>query len=314
MAFRIVACGFLIALSAVGLPMGRISAASATPIRAYYWNIGDGAAAGSATDAGRIAHFKQLGVSEVRLWLNENRATPACGYLFRYTEGGAELWKATRLEQTTRALLAAGLKVVYILSPDIRTEGYIKSLSAPGGPLDVAKRVTGVDIELDIEGNGASSTLCPGEGLSVTDADTRLLGAVHGAGAKLVISTIRGYDAKHPILMQGADAISPQLYENHYASPYATALANFSYFRKTYPTTPLWVALSVECSEADAEKGLCSQDLFDSEVRLVTDANVADAALVPKYVIWGEREARQCPAKPLCSVFAQADLTAPAKP
>jgi hypothetical protein len=291
--------------------------ASATgPVRAYYWNVGDGAAAGPATDAARIARFRAFGVTEVHLWLNENRATPACGYLFQYQEGGGKLWTAARLEQTTRAMQAAGLKVVYILSPDIRTQGYIDSLAAPGGPLEVAGRIKGVDIELDIEGNGATATPCSGDGLSLSEADTQLLKTIRAATptSKIVASTTRTYELKHPILMEGADAISPQLYESHYASPLDTAAASLAYYRKKYPAKPLWIALSVECSVADSAKGLCSQALFESEVKMVSDANVKDGAFVPKYVIWGEREASRCPGKYLCSVFAQDYLTATASP
>jgi hypothetical protein len=286
-------------------------ASAETPVRAYYWNIGDGASADSVTDSARIARFKALGVREVHLWLNENRATPACGYVFHYTEGGAALWTAGRLEESTRALQAAALKVVYILSPDIRTISYIASLAAPGGPLDVAARFTGVDIELDVEGNGASPAPCPGDGLSLDDADRRILQTIHAATptSRIVISTIQGFDARHPVLMDGADAISPQLYGAHYALPLAKAKAGFAYFRSAYPTKPLWVGLSVECAKSDADTGRCSRALLESEVKLVADAHTADGPLVPKYVIWGEREAQQCPAKPLCSVFAEDYLT-----
>ena len=295
-----------------GAAIAAASVASAeVPVRAYYWNIGDGASADAATDSARIARFKALGVHEVHLWLNENRTTPACGYLFHYSEGGAALWTPARLQEATRALQAAGLKVVYILSPDIRTTSYIASLAVPGGPLDVAAQVTGVDIELDVEGNGASPAPCPGDGLNVDEADRQVLQTIHTTTptSKIVISTIRGYDTKHLVLMDGADVISPQLYGAHYALPLADAKAGFAYFRKAYPTKPLWVGLSVECSKIDADRGRCSQALLESEVKLVAEAHATYGSLVPKYVIWGEREAQQCPAKPLCSVFAEDYLT-----
>ncbi len=298
------------------------NAEAGKPVRAYYWDVGDKSTLSPATDAGRIARLKSLGISEAHIWLNENRKTPPCGYLFHYTEGGAPLWTASRLEAFTVALKAAGLRPVYILSPDIRTTSYIASLSAVGGPLAVAAKVGDVDIELDIEGNGQNpgeteasandpAAVACADGLTRDAADAAIVAAVRATSptSRLVISTIRGYDAKHPVLTAAANAISPQLYGAHYAYTLKEATEGLAYFRKRYPDKPLWLALSVECSPADAAAARCSETLFASEVELATKAWAVDPVLSPKYVVWGEREARACPPKPLCSVFAETYLS-----
>lgn len=271
--------------------------------RAYYWNTGDSS---KLSDSERISHIKSLGVSEVHIWLNGNLKTPNCGYKFRYTDGSL-LWKADRLEAFTRALKDASLKPVFIFSPDLRTESYIRSLSVNGGPLEVASKVKGVDIELDIEGNGESATPCPGDGLGRDEADRQLIDLIHTVSptSKIIMSTTSTWGRKHPVLTSpnGVDAISPQLYGAHFADPITEAERALNSAMKEYPGKQLWVGLSVECSEKDANAGHCSERLFDSEVKMVSKAHTDAPSQVTKYVIWGEREARPCPSLPLCSVF-----------
>jgi hypothetical protein len=297
----------LILASAVGTPACAQDPGAVLP-RAFYWNVGDSGSPRS--DEERIRRFRSLGAAEIHIWLNENRATPACGYRFRYQEGGALLWTPARLEAFTRALKAAGIKPVFILSPDLRTRSYIASLSARGAPLNLAAKIRGVDIELDIEGNGESRIRCPGDGLETNAADLELIAAIRRTTptSKIIVSTIRAYDRRHPHLMRLADAISPQLYGAHFAYTLPETRAALNYFRSRYPK-PLWVALSVECSMADFRAGRCSEALFDSEVKLVAEARRQAPGRVVKYVVWGEREAKRCPARPLCSVFAQDYLT-----
>jgi hypothetical protein len=273
--------------------------------RAYYWDVADNKA---VSDIDRINRVKSFGAKEVHIWLNGNEKTPACGARFSYSDGGL-LWTPKRLEAFARALHDAGLKPVFIFSPELRTVSYIKSLSADGGPLAVAAKVGGVDIELDIEGNGERATPCLGDGLDRDAADQQLLDAIRQTSptSKIIMSTTTGWVGKHPILTEdhGADAISPQLYGAHYADTVDEARAALNVFLTDYPKKPLWVGLSAECSVKNAKLGHCSETLFDNEVKLVAQANTQHTNRVPKYVVWGEREARRCPARPLCSLFAE---------
>jgi hypothetical protein len=293
-------------LAAVITGSASIAQQNTAPVtRAYYWDVADNKA---VSDAERIQRMKSFGAKEVHIWLNGNEKTPACGTHFSYSDGGL-LWTPVRLEAFTRALRDAGLKPVFIFSPELRTASYIKSLSADGGPLAVAAKVGGVDVELDIEGNGERATPCPGDGLERDAADQQLLDAIRQTNptAKISMSTTNGWAGKHPVLTgdHGVDALSPQLYGAHYADPLDGARATLNDFLKRYTNKPLWVGLSVECSVSDAKRGHCSEALFDSEVKLLAEMNTKYPNRVPKYVVWGEREARRCPPKPLCSTFAE---------
>lgn len=280
--------------------------AQSPPTRAYYWNIGDGRGADATVDAARISRFGDLGVSEVHVWLNENAKTKPCDYRFGYVEGGARLWTPARLESFTRSLKDAGIKPVFIFSPDVRTRGYIASLAEPSGPLAVAARIGGVDVELDIEGNGDQPTICPGDGLTRDQADQLLIDTIRATtpASKIVISSTLGHVGKHPVLTGAADAISPQLYGAHYAYTLKQTQMTLDTFMRAFPAKPMWVGLSVECSVANAAASLCSRSLFDGQLRILTEARAHNPALVPKYVVWGEREAKPCPGKPLCSVYS----------
>jgi hypothetical protein len=272
-------------------------------VRAYYWDNGDYK---NVADADHVRRLQSFGVTELHIWLNGNNRTPACDYTFRYTDGSV-LWTPDRLETFARAIKSAGIKPVFTFSPDLRTTGYIMSLSKPAGPLAVASRVKDVDFELDIEGNGESATICPGDGLTRDAADQRLIEAIHSTNptSKIVVTTTTKWGERHPVLMGAADAISPQLYGDHYAYGFNEARNTLFSFMTKFPTKPIWVGLSVECSTTNAAAENCSEALFAREVNLVLDEHKKAPSRISKYVIWGEREARRCPAKPLCSVFAE---------
>lgn len=301
---------FWVALLGAGLWSGAACQADEPLARDYYWDVSDRGADG---DQRQLAYLTSLRISRVHLWLNGNENTLSCGSTWSYTEGGGRLWTATRLEEFSRALKAAGIDPIFTLSPRLRTKSYIASLSSSDGPLGVAARVGHVAIELDIEGNGDSRTKCPHDGLSADDADTAILAAIRRAspGIDVIVTTVPHYANRHPVLMAdgGAEVISPQLYGAHYGYSLAAATSTLKDFLRRYPTKKILPGLSVECSATDESHHRCSESLFTAQIGMVAESAKANGSRISRYVVWGEREMFPCPHSPLCSTYGRSYMS-----
>jgi hypothetical protein len=282
--------------------------------RGYYWNVGDHESLTFRSDEERVQHLHAIGASEVHLFLNENRRTPLdCGTTFAYQEGGTRIWTAAAVERFTRALLAAQFHVVFTISPDIRTTGYLTSLSKSDGPLAVAK-LTGVKkIELDTEANGEQAQPCPDGGLGRDNFDTGLVGAIRntvGQDSQIIVSTSSlRYARLHPVLMNNAYALSPQLYEGHFGLSREHTRSKLASIGDEYPHLLLLPALSVECSQRDAQSKFCSREQFIQQLDVISGEEELRGSRLPEYVVWGERESKPCPSRPLCSTYGLKYLT-----
>jgi len=209
--------------------------------RALYWNTPPyGAMSAAAMDAA-IAELTARHIDRVHLWLNDQpTSSMICTDTFQYVG-----WSEATLEAFASRLKAAGLGVVLTLSPSAPTESYIASLS---GPLALAKR-TGADVEFDLEGNwtthfGPQNCGPLGQPPNLPELERRMLEVSRATapGVQIGVSIQPRYYESHKVIVQGADWVSPQLYE----MSVDTMRASLDKLENIYSVKALWPAVRVD--------------------------------------------------------------------
>ena len=189
---NILICGAAMACALTG---PSASAGSIALKRGIYWDR-----AASHIPAGfptRIDYLRSIGASEVHVWLNDNEWDSDHGSRcqpFSYTDShGSVRWKEETLSAFVNELKGAGIKPIFILSPQAQTMAYVDSLRA--GPFALARRLGVEDIELDIEGNWRTDRPSACGGADFAAVTTALIDAVKGRGSgvdrplRLIVST-----------------------------------------------------------------------------------------------------------------------------
>ncbi|HTR88425.1 MAG TPA: hypothetical protein VMI56_28350, partial [Reyranella sp.] len=230
--------GLLVAACGSRAPAASRFAGTPAPPRGLYYDFSyaDAVSALGYTEAvvpeqleNTIRNIDAMGVSRVHIWLNDQPPSRAnlvpCGGL-SYTTIGFQgrgvvqrlQWPSNLLRAFIERLRADRKTVVLTFSPYVPSAAYIESLAAPDGPLDIARRYPGTEIELDMEENFTEKLLpfqC-GPLLSPYAAETALWQRIRAAvpGVQLGVSTTPYRIADHLELIRHADWFVPQLYGN----------------------------------------------------------------------------------------------------
>ncbi|MFM0654432.1 hypothetical protein [Paraburkholderia sediminicola] len=289
-------CGTIVFL--LSTTFGQNSAAEEySLVRGLYWNKTEGPSLSidkTGTHAS-IAFIKSLGVGSVHIWLNDNEGPRTCDEKFDYHE---QYWNPTTLRNFTRLLFDSGVRVVYVLTPKIQTHGFINSLMGKDGPVGIAAEFASVDIEFDMEYNWtekARDKLSKCETMSTETASSLLITALKKTSptSKVIVSTTGKWMGEHEDIMKLCDIISPQLYEDRYASTPRSASSSLREFLQAYPNKSVIPALSIQCSEADKKNDNCSDNNFSQDEILAASLHACNPEKYPSYTIWAANELRQ---------------------
>lgn len=301
-----------------------LSACATAPLhRALIWNVGDAHYQQQTHYQARtedpIAYLKRIGIDEVHLWLNDNGGTLPCTTLFSYREGdldGPLFWDDASLYDFSRRLRQNHIRIVYMVSPRVFTAAYIHSLSE--GPFAVARRIGDVTIIFDLEGNGDNTRCTAAEGrrgfvaLHHQAADEALIAAVRAAHAHLAVTADHDRALLHHYLVDHADAIMPQLYDQQHGFDLSHTQSALAFFDEGWPRTPIWIGLSLQCASAfDGHHHVqCSKDWIDDEVAWIEGLHSEHPRRYPGYVFWAEYDAQQCRPREeeRCSAFGSTYL------
>jgi hypothetical protein len=262
--------------------------------------------------------LRQLGITEVHLFINENCIPTKCwnkSQTFAYENG----WSATSVRNTLKAL-QKDFKLAIIFSPRYRSRTFIDSLKGKDGPLTIANEFPAADVELDVELNFSEklTTKDSATDLDPKDAATYLLKTikdyVNFDRRHLIVSTTLTYTGDHATLEAGADTISPQIYDGHWSYEPQDTQRSLNAFLVRYPDKRIVPALSVECDGDRAyRKGLCSETNYQVARLLTASMNACDQSRYPGYMIWGANELNtKCQGvkgdKAVCSYFGERAL------
>lgn len=289
-------CGTIVFL--LSTTFGQNSAAEEySLVRGLYWNKTErpSLSIDKAGTHASIAFIKSLGVGSVHIWLNDNDGPRTCDEKFDYHE---QYWNPTTLRNFTRLLFDSGVRVVYVLTPKIQTQGFIDSLMKKDGPVGIAAEFDSVDIEFDMEYNWtekARNRLSNCKTMSTETASTLLITALKKTSptSKVIVSTTGNWMGEHEDIMKLSDIISPQLYEDRYASIPHSASLSLRKFLHAYPNKSVIPGLSIQCSDVDRKNGDCSEKNFFQDEILAASLHACDSGKYPSYTIWAANELRQ---------------------
>ncbi len=276
------------------------AAEKVTLARAIYWNL----VASQTLDAPYIANLRSLGVSEVHIFLNEPTPLPddiarGCP-MFTYTNSDVAAkptrWTTEHLRTFANDLKAKGFKVIFTLSPHLRTEAYITDLSQPDKPFGLARSIGGIDIELDVEDQWREDEPPKFCGpANWKDMPKRLVAEVHDAKTPaahrnpltLIITTNSAFH--HPVFLKLANVVAPQLYGKFFglSAPDVAKDLKGKWSRFGSVIQP---AVTTYCPAGTGDD-VCSPEIFEAsmkEVATFAKCNKSGKA-IRSYVIWSQR-------------------------
>jgi hypothetical protein len=274
-----------------------LAADTVTLPRAIYWDL----RASYNLEASKIEILQKRGISEVHIWLNDVGTSKSeintCSNFSSTDSDGNQYWPVKDLISFTQDLIKAHIKPIYVFSPHMQSAAYINSLSAPEGPLGIARSQHVIDIELDLEDNWRDTKTvnhcASGDPEAISNM---LIEAIQGTShhLNLIVSTTSDQIDNFPIMLSKANVIAPQLYDRYYAlTPdfvEQQLKTTWQHFQK-----PLIPALSVECAQGYSDKGLCSDSIFSGGVSKVAAlAECAGTVLkISNFAVWSEVSLRQ---------------------
>lgn len=164
-------------------------------------------------------------------------------------------------------------------------------------PFAVARKIGGIDIELDMEGQWHDDEIQPPCGEGTADGMTKKLIAEvrdlrkpvdQRKPLKLIIST--NSETHHKLLLGAADVVAPQLYDEklgHKPNGLRNELVN-TWFGYGKPVQP---ALTPYCKPENGPDD-CSRTIFDESVKAIAELSKCGNRPIIGFAIWAEETLR----------------------